>query len=315
MSAQSGKKAVLDLPFLTQESPSCYRNFTNGEWMHEINVRDFIQKNYKPYENDASFLAEPTDDTRLLWQQVLNLMIEEQKRGVLDAETTMVSSIVAHGPGYIDKSLEKVVGLQTEKPLKRALMPFGGVRMAKNALESNGFEFSDETQAAFDAIRKTHNDGVFDAYTSEIRKARSSGIVTGLPDAYARGRIIGDYRRPALYGVDRLIEEKHEQLDSLEIATLDEHTIRLREEINEQIRSLKELKAMAKSYGFDISRPAENATEAVQWLYFAYLAAVKEQNGAAMSLGRVSTFLDIYFERDFAEGTLDEAGAQELIDQ
>jgi len=314
MSAPNKFKAALDLPFLAADTPSCYRSFTTGEWVHEINVRDFIQKNYTPYEDDGTFLAEPTDNTRLLWQEVLNLMIEEQKKGVLDADTTIVSSVVSHGPGYIDKDLEKVVGLQTEKPLKRALMPFGGVRMAQNALESNGFEFSEATKDAFAAIRKTHNDGVFDAYTSEIRKCRSSGIVTGLPDAYARGRIIGDYRRPALYGVDRLIDDKIEQLDSLEVASLDEHTIRLREEINEQIRALKELKAMAKSYGFDISRPAENATEAVQWLYFAYLAAVKEQNGAAMSLGRVSTFLDIYFERDFAEGTLDEAGAQELID-
>ncbi|KPP98330.1 MAG: formate C-acetyltransferase PflD [Bacteroidetes bacterium HLUCCA01] len=314
MSAPNKFKAALDLPFLAADTPTCYRSFTTGEWVHEINVRDFIQKNYTPYEDDGTFLAEPTDNTRLLWQEVLNLMIEEQKKGVLDADTTIVSSVVSHGPGYIDKDLEKVVGLQTEKPLKRALMPFGGVRMAQNALESNGFEFSEATKDAFAAIRKTHNDGVFDAYTSEIRKCRSSGIVTGLPDAYARGRIIGDYRRPALYGVDRLIDDKIEQLDSLEVASLDEHTIRLREEINEQIRALKELKAMAKSYGFDISRPAENATEAVQWLYFAYLAAVKEQNGAAMSLGRVSTFLDIYFERDFAEGTLDEAGAQELID-
>lgn len=314
MSAYKPTDNTIDLPFLTDDAPRCYRSFKTGTWLTEIDVRNFIQRNYTEYTGDRAFLAEPTDDTRLLWQQVLNLMIEEQKKGVLDADTSLVSSIVSHGAGYIDKSLEKVVGLQTENPLKRALMPFGGVRMAKNALESNGFEFSEETQKAFDAIRKTHNDGVFDGYTSEIRKARSSGIVTGLPDAYARGRIIGDYRRPALYGVDRLIEEKHEQLDSLEVASLNEETIRLREEINEQIRSLKELKVMTKNYGFDISKPAENGTEAIQWLYFAYLAAVKEQNGAAMSLGRVSTFLDIYFERDLAEGTLTESGVQELID-
>lgn len=303
------------LPFMTDDTPSCYRGFNKGEWNHEIDLRNFIQRNYTPFEGNSDFLAGPTDDTRLLWQEVLNLTKEEQKKGVLDADTTMVSSIISHKPGYIDQTLERIVGLQTEKPLKRALMPFGGVRMAKNALESNGYTFSNETQAAFDAIRKTHNDGVFDGYTAEIRKARASGIVTGLPDAYARGRIIGDYRRPALYGVDRLIEDKHVQLDSLETASLSEDTIRLREEINEQIRSLQELKIMAKSYGYDISGPAENATEAVQWLYFAYLAAVKEQNGAAMSLGRVSTFLDIYIARDLSEGILTEAGAQELIDQ
>jgi formate C-acetyltransferase len=311
----SDRPELLDLPFLKDETPGCHRGFVRGEWNHEVNLRNFIQRNYTPFTGSADFLSGPTEDTQLLWHQVLELMKEEQKKGVLDADTTMVSSIIAHKPGYIDQTLERIVGLQTEKPLKRALMPFGGVRMAKNALESNGFTFSEETQSAFDAIRKTHNDGVFDAYTSDIRKARASGIVTGLPDSYARGRIIGDYRRPALYGVDRLIEDKHQQLDSLETAHLTEETIRLREEINEQIRSLKELKTMAASYGYDISRPAENATEAVQWLYFAYLAAVKEQNGAAMSLGRVSTFLDIYIARDLAEGTLTEAGAQELIDQ
>lgn len=302
------------LPFLTDETPSYYRGFKNGTWNTEIDVRDFIQKNYTQYDGDASFLSTPTDTTQLLWQQVLNLMIKEQKVGVLDADTELVSSIVSHGAGYIDKDLERIVGLQTDAPLKRSLMPFGGVRMAQKALESNGFTFSEKTKEAFAAIRKTHNDGVFDAYTNDIRKARSSGVVTGLPDAYARGRIIGDYRRVALYGMDRLIEDKIEQLDSLELNNLNEETIRLREEINEQIRSLKELKQMAASYGFDISKPAENATEAVQWLYFGYLAAVKEQNGAAMSFGRVSTFIDIYMERDIAEGTLTEDEAQEIID-
>ncbi len=303
-----------NLAFLESSQPSYYRGFENGNWQHEIEVRDFIQKNYTPYTGDSSFLTNASDRTQLLWHQVLNLMKEEQKKGVLDADTAKVSGITTHEAGYIDKDLELVVGLQTEKPLKRALMPFGGVRVAKSALESNGFPFSEETEKAFDAIRKTHNDGVFDAYTTEIRKARSSGIVTGLPDAYARGRIIGDYRRVALYGIDRLIEDKNEQLESLEVNALNEETIRLREEISEQIKSLNELKEMAAGYGFDISLPAENGIQAVQWLYFGYLAAVKEQNGAAMSLGRVSTFLDIYFERDLAEGTITETEIQEIID-
>ncbi len=302
------------LQFLVDETPKEYRGFTSGIWNTEIDVRDFIQKNYTPFEGDASFLSGSTDTTKLLWHQVLNLMVKEQKEGVLDADSELVSSIVSHGPGYIDKDLERVVGLQTDAPLKRSMMPFGGVRMAQKALESNGFSFSEKTKEAFAAIRKTHNDGVFDGYTAEIRKARKSGIVTGLPDAYARGRIIGDYRRVALYGMDHLIEDKIGQLNSLETHTLDEETIRLREEINEQIRSLNELKQMATSYGFDISRPASNAKEAVQWVYFGYLAAVKEQNGAAMSFGRVSTFLDIYIQRDLEEGTLNEAEAQELID-
>ncbi|HKL15722.1 MAG TPA: formate C-acetyltransferase [Balneolaceae bacterium] len=303
-----------DLPFLSDDTPSQYRSFNTGTWLTEIDVRDFIQKNYTPFDGDAEFLVGPTDTTKLLWQEVLNLMIKEQKEGVLDADTEIVSSIVSHGPGYIDKELERVVGLQTDAPLKRSLMPFGGVRMAEKALESNGFEFSEKTREAFEAIRKTHNDGVFDGYTSDIRECRRSGIITGLPDAYSRGRIIGDYRRVALYGLDRLIEDKQEQLDSLELANIEEETIRLREELNEQLRSLGELKEMAASYGFDISRPAENATEAVQWLYFGYLAAVKEQNGAAMSFGRVSTFLDIYIQRDIDEGNLTEDEAQELID-
>lgn len=302
------------LPFLTDETPVEYRGFKNGIWNTEIDVRDFIQKNYTPYEGDASFLSKSTDTTNLLWHEVLNLMVKEQKQGVLDADSEIVSSIISHGPGYIDKELEKIVGLQTDAPLKRSMMPFGGVRMAQKALESHGFSFSEKTKEAFATIRKTHNDGVFDGYTNEIRKARSSGIVTGLPDSYARGRIIGDYRRVALYGMDRLIEDKLDQLDSLELHNLNEETIRLREEVNEQIRSLSELKEMASSYGFDISKPATNAVEAIQWVYFGYLAAIKEQNGAAMSFGRVSTFMDIYIQRDFEEGTLTEDGAQELID-
>lgn len=308
---QSGS---VTLPFLSEDTPSYYRGFRKGIWNHEIDVRDFIQKNYTPYTGDQNFLQGSTDNTKLLWHEVLNLMKDEQKKGVLDADTEVVSGITTHAPGYVDKELEKIVGLQTDKPLKRALMPFGGVRMARTALESNGFNFSEATQKAFDTLRKTHNDGVFDAYTTEIKKARSSGIITGLPDAYARGRIIGDYRRVPLYGVDRLIEDKIEQRKSLEVNSIQDDVIRLREEISEQIRSLKELKEMAASYGYDISMPAETAEEAIQWLYFGYLAAVKEQNGAAMSLGRVSTFLDIYIQRDLTEGKITEVEAQELID-
>jgi len=308
---QSG---TVTLPFLSEDTPSYYRGFRKGIWNHEIDVRDFIQKNYTPYTGDQNFLQGSTDNTKLLWHEVLNLMKDEQKKGVLDADTEVVSGITTHTPGYVDKELEKIVGLQTDKPLKRALMPFGGVRMARTALESNGFNFSEATQKAFDTLRKTHNDGVFDAYTTEIKKARSSGIITGLPDAYARGRIIGDYRRVPLYGVDRLIEDKIEQRKSLEVNSIQDDVIRLREEISEQIRSLKELKEMATSYGYDISMPAETAEEAIQWLYFSYLAAVKEQNGAAMSLGRVSTFLDIYIQRDLTQGKITEVEAQELID-
>jgi formate C-acetyltransferase len=302
------------LPFLTDEQALCYKGFKGGIWQNEIDVRNFIQLNYTPYTGDATFLEKPTDDTQLLWHEVLQLMLEEQKKGVLDADSEIVSSIVSHGAGYIDKALETIVGLQTDKPLKRSLMPFGGVRMAQKALESNGFTFSEKTNEAFRTIRKTHNEGVFDGYTEEIRKARSSGIVTGLPDAYARGRIIGDYRRVALYGLSRLVADKIEQLNSLEVHSITEEVTRLREEMNEQIRSLKELGEMAQSYGFDISEPATTAQQAVQWLYFGYLAAVKEQNGAAMSIGRISTFLDIYIDRDIKAGTLTEAGAQELID-
>ncbi len=314
MKSQKTFNTELQSPFLDTGLPECYRSFETGLWNKEIDVRNFIQLNYQAYTGDASFLEGPTDNTQLLWHEVLNLNKLEQKQGVIDADTEVISSIISHKPGYIDQELEKIVGLQTDKPLKRSLMPFGGVRMARKALESYGYEFSETTQKAFDDLRKTHNDGVFDAYTTDIKKARSSGIITGLPDSYARGRIIGDYRRVALYGVKRLIEDKKEQLASLERNAITEETIRLREEMNEQIRSLAELIEMAASYGFDITEPANNATEAIQWLYLGYLAAVKEQNGAAMSLGRVSSFLDIYIQRDLEENTLTETQAQELID-
>ena len=302
------------LPFLADDKPTAHQGFISGDWEKEVNVRDFIQKNYTEYKGDSSFLAGATQNTLKLWKHVLELMKEENKKGVLDADTEIVSSVASHKAGYINKDLETIVGLQTDAPLKRAMMPFGGFRMAKNALESNGYEISEKTEEAFNAIRKTHNEGVFDAYTSEIRAARSAGIVTGLPDAYARGRIIGDYRRVALYGIDKLLKDKVEQLSSLETENLKEDTIRLREEINEQMRSLKELVQMAAEYGFDISRPAENSKEAIQWLYFGYLGAIKEQNGAAMSLGRVSTFLDIYVERDLKAGLITEDQAQEMMD-
>ena len=302
------------LPFLAEDMPKAHQGFKGGDWEKEVNVRDFIQKNYTEYTGDSSFLAGATQNTLQLWKNVLELMKEENKKGVLDADNEVVSSITSHKAGYINKDLETIVGLQTDAPLKRAMMPFGGFRVAKGALESNGFEISQKTEEAFNALRKTHNDGVFDAYTPEIRAARSAGIVTGLPDAYARGRIIGDYRRVALYGIDRLLEDKVAQLASLETESLTEDTIRLREEINEQMKSLKELVAMAKEYGFDITRPAENSQEAIQWLYFGYLGAIKEQNGAAMSLGRVSTFLDIYVERDLKKGLITEEQAQEMMD-
>ncbi len=284
------------------------------EQEERINVRKFIQENYTPYEGDASFLQPATEKTLKLWEKVKELMKQESKTGILDTDTEVPSSITSHAPGYIDKELEEIVGLQTDKPLKRAIMPNGGIRVVRNSLEAYGYQLSPQTQEIFTKYRKTHNDGVFDAYTSEIRKARSAGIVTGLPDAYGRGRIIGDYRRVALYGVDALIEDKRQSLIQLELDFLDEDLIRLREEICEQIRALGELKEMAKGYGFDLSKSAQNAKEAIQWTYLAYLGAVKEQNGAAMSLGRVSTFFDIYLERDIKAGILTEQQAQELID-
>ncbi|MBD0340049.1 MAG: formate acetyltransferase, partial [Microcoleus sp. Co-bin12] len=291
-----------------------WHGFTEGNWTKEVNVRDFIQKNYTPYEGNAEFLAAPTEKTQQLWHKVLELMKQEREKGVLDVDTKVPTSITAHAAGYIDRDLEQIVGLQTDRPLKRAIMPYGGIRVVKAGLEAYGYQLDRQTEEIFTKYRKTHNDGVFDVYTRSMRLARRSGIITGLPDAYGRGRIIGDYRRVALYGVDRLIDDKKTQQESLELDAMDEATIRLREELSEQIRALFELKEMAASYGFDIGRPAANAREAVQWVYFGYLGAVKEQNGAAMSLGRVSTFLDIYFERDLQSGASSEQELQELID-
>ncbi len=291
-----------------------WKDFSSDKWTQEINVRDFIQSNYTPYTGDESFLANPTEKTQTLWDKVKFLMQQEREKGVLDADTKVVSTITSHAPGYIAKELEQIVGLQTDQPLKRAIMPLGGIRIVKASLEAYGYKLDPQTEEIFTKYRKTHNDGVFSAYTRDMKKARHSGIITGLPDAYGRGRIIGDYRRVALYGVDRLIADKKTQLESLEVDAITESVIQLREEITEQIRALGELKEMAAGYGFDISQPAATAKEAVQWTYFGYLAAVKEQNGAAMSLGRVSTFLDIYFERDLNNGTLTEAEAQEIID-
>ena len=289
-------------------------SFSGSNWKHEINVRDFIQFNVHSYTGDETFLAPPTERTKALWAKVRTLMDEEHaKGGTLDMDTDIVSTIVSHKPGYIDRDLELVIGLQTDKPLKRALMPFGGIKVAEHAVEAYGFKVAPEIHHAFTHYRKTHNDGVFDVYTPAIKNARKSGIITGLPDGYGRGRIIGDYRRVALYGVDRLIQERKEQFAALE-SVINEENIRLREELQEQIRALNQLKEMAASYGYDISLPALNAREAVQWLYFGYLAAVKEQNGAAMSIGRISSFLDIFIERDLKTGVLNEAEAQELID-
>ena len=295
-----------------EEIPS-WQGFRAGLWQREINVRDFIQQNYEPYEGNESFLASATERTQKVWNQLNELFVEERKRGVLDI-SQVPSSITAHGPGYIDQSKEIIVGLQTEAPLQRAIMPNGGFRMVVNALKAYGYEPDPHVVEAFTKYRKTHNEAVFDAYTANVRRCRSSHILTGLPDAYGRGRIIGDYRRVALYGVSRLIERKQEEKRSLDSAMSTDEIIRDREELSEQIRALNELQEMASTYGFDISIPARTAQEAVQWLYFGYLAAVKEQNGAAMSLGRTSTFLDIYFERDLRAGTLTEEQAQEIID-
>ncbi len=292
-----------------------WEGFSAGKWSSEgINVREFIQMNYTPYEGDDSFLAGPTEATKKLWEEVSDLMRQErEKGGVLDMDTEVVSTIVSHGAGYIDQPLEKIVGLQTDKPLKRSLQPFGGIRMAETSCESYGYKMSEKTKEIFTKYRKTHNQGVFDVYTPEMRLARKSAIITGLPDAYGRGRIIGDYRRVALYGIDMLIKDKEHQKSQLE-DIMSGKVIRLREELSEQINALNEMKVMGEYYGFDISKPAKNAKEAVQWLYFGYLAAVKQQNGAAMSIGRTSTFLDIYIERDIRNGVLTEEEAQELID-
>ena len=296
-----------------------WNGFAGNLWREEINVRDFIQKNYKPFDGDESFLADPTDATNKLWAKLQELQKEErQNNGVLDMDTDVVASLTSHAPGYIDESLkdlEKVVGLQTDKPLKRAFMPYGGIKMAEQSCTNYGYEPSARLHEIFTKYHKTHNQAVFDAYTPEMRLARRSHIITGLPDTYGRGRIVGDYRRVALYGIDQLIAFKKEDLANVGgDGVMTDDVVRLREELAEQIRALNGLKEMAASYGFDISAPAKDAREAVQWLYFGYLGAIKTQNGAAMSVGRVSTFLDIYIERDIANGILTEAEAQELID-
>ena len=293
-----------------------WEGFEKGDWQNEINVRDFIQRNYTPYEGDSTFLAGPTEKTKKLWDEVLELYKKEKasKGGVLDIDTKTISSVNAYEPGYINKDLEEIVGLQTDAPLKRAIMPYGGIRIVEKACEAYDKKVDDEVEEIFHKYRKTHNDGVFSVYTPDIRAARSAHLLTGLPDGYGRGRIIGDYRRVALYGVDVLIEEKKKDLDILNVDCLSQEVIREREEISEQIKALNDLKAMASKYGFDISKPATNSKEAVQWLYFGYLGAVKSQDGAAMSLGRTSTFLDIYFERDLENGTITEEEIQEIMD-
>jgi formate C-acetyltransferase len=303
----------LDHELLGQKSSGAWRAFLPGIWQSRVNLRDFIQHNYTPYEGDGAFLAGPTERTTALWQGMAPLLAEEREKGIIDV-SQIPSGILAHGPGYIDRDKEIIVGLQTEAPLKRAIMPFGGWRVVENSLKAYGYTPDPEVGEIFTKYRKTHNDGVFDAYTPAIRRARASSIVTGLPDAYGRGRIIGDYRRVALYGVDFLIEDKQQEKAELDERHSTEDVIRLREELSEQIRSLQELKEMATRYGSDISQPASDAREAVQWTYFAYLAAIKQQNGAAMSAGRLSSFWDIYFERDLREGTLTEEQAQEIID-
>lgn len=295
--------------------PKEWNGFNEGRWSNtSVNVRDFIKKNYTPYDGDESFLAGPTEATKKLWDQIMDLSRQEREAGgVLDMDTKIISTITSHDAGYLNKDLEKIVGLQTDKPFKRSLQPFGGVRMAQQACKEYGYEVDPEVVEIFTKYRKTHNQGVFDAYTPEMRLARHSAILTGLPDAYGRGRIIGDYRRVALYGIDILIEDKKHQIET-SLVRMTSKNIRLREELAEQVRALQELKKLGDIYGFDISKPASNAREAVQWLYFGYLAAVKEQNGAAMSLGRTSTFLDIYIQRDLDNGLITEEEAQEIID-
>ena len=292
-----------------------WEGFKSGRWSNtSVNVRDFIQKNFTPYDGDDSFLAGPTEATKQLWDQVMDLSKQEREAGgVLDMDTKIVSTITSHKAGYLNKDLEQIVGFQTDKPFKRSLQPFGGIRMAQNACKQNGYEVDPEVVEIFTKYRKTHNQGVFDAYTPEMKLARHAAIITGLPDAYGRGRIIGDYRRVALYGIDLLIQDKQEQLDT-SLIRMTSKNIRLREELAEQLRALEELRELGKIYGYDISRPAKNAKEAIQWMYFGYLAAVKEQNGAAMSLGRTSTFIDIYIQRDIERGILTEKQAQEYID-
>ena len=292
-----------------------WQGFKGSKWQDEVDVRDFIQNNYKPYNGDESFLEGPTESTNTLWEKLQKLQKEERaKGGVLDMETEVVSSLTAYGPGYLDKDLEKVVGLQTDKPLKRAFMPYGGIRMSEEACETYGYKPSEKLHEIFTKYHKTHNDAVFSAYTPEMRLARRNKIVTGLPDTYGRGRIVGDYRRVALYGIDYLIEQKQKDFAYCGDGTMTDDVIRQREELAEQIKALKEMKVMAASYGYDISQPAKNSLEAVQWLYFGYLAAIKTQNGAAMSVGRISTFLDIYFERDLKNGVFTESEIQEIVD-
>lgn len=292
-----------------------WQGFKGGKWQDEVDVRGFIQNNYKPYDGDESFLEGPTESTNTLWAELQKLQKEERaKGGVLDMETEVVSSLTAYGPGYLDKELEKVVGLQTDKPLKRAFMPYGGIRMSEEVCETYGYKPSEKLHEIFTKYHKTHNDAVFSAYTPEMRLARRNKIVTGLPDTYGRGRIVGDYRRVALYGIDYLIEQKQKDFAYCGDGTMSDDVIRQREELAEQIKALKEMKVMAASYGYDISQPAKNSLEAVQWLYFGYLAAIKTQNGAAMSVGRISTFLDIYFERDLENGVFTESEIQEIVD-
>ena len=293
-----------------------WEGFSKGEWQDEINVRDFIQKNYTPYEGDSKFLSNPTEKTKKLWNEVLELYKKEKAApgGVLDIDTETISTVSSHEAGYIDKELEEIVGLQTDAPLKRAIMPFGGIKIVEKSCEAYGRKIDENVKNIFTNIRKTHNDGVFSVYTKDVRAARSAKLLTGLPDGYGRGRIIGDYRRVALYGVDVLIEEKKHDLDTLDIDNFTEQVIEKREQIGEQIAALNALKVMAAKYGFDISKPATNAKEAIQWVYFGYLGAIKDQNGAAMSLGRTATFLDIYIERDIQNGKLTEEEAQELMD-
>ncbi len=296
------------------QEAGAWHGFAEGDWRTSIDVADFVRRNRTPFEGDASFLSGPTERTGIVWGAVSSLFPEERARGIYDVDTARPAGITAFPPGYIDKDRELVVGLQTDAPLKRAIMPNGGLRMVEDGLAAYGYDVDPMVREIFTRYRRTHNDGVFDAYTDQMKAARRAGIITGLPDAYGRGRIIGDYRRVALYGVDRLIEAKRAERARLDLVPSSEAVIRDREELAEQLRALGELAEMARSYGFDISRPATGAQEAVQWLYFGYLAAVKEQNGAAMSLGRTSTFLDVYLERDIAQGVLDESAAQELID-
>ncbi|RXT04928.1 formate C-acetyltransferase [Ammoniphilus sp. CFH 90114] len=308
---------MLDVKELKQQEIrfAAWKEFRSGVWVNEVNVRDFILSNWTPYEGDENFLAGPTESTKrlhLITEELYKL--EREKGGVLDIDIQCPSTIVSHGPGYLEKTMEKIVGLQTDAPRRRAIMPNGGIRMVEDACKAYGYELDPVVSEIFTKYRKTHNQGVFDAYTPDMKMARKAGIITGLPDAYGRGRIIGDYRRVALYGVDFLIEDKKREISLTDESEMNEATIREREELAEQIRSLQELKEMALSYGFDISGPATNAQEAVQWLYFAYLAAIKEQNGAAMSIGRISTFLDIYFEKDLQNGVMTEQEAQELMD-